>query len=109
MIEESETFLDGGKLPCILVESKIDLLENSKDGEESLAQFAKDNDFCGWFRTSAKTGQNVSESINFLIKLIIQRMKDMKEKNISLDNTRDTIILKNESNSKKEPEPKKCC
>ena len=109
LVDESETFLDGGKLPCILVENKIDLLENPKDGEENLEQFAKDNEFCGWFRTSAKTGHNISESIGFLIKLIIQRMKDMKNKNIEEDFTRDTIILKDKSESNIETKPKKCC
>ena len=109
LVDESETFLDGGKLPCILVENKIDLLENPKDGEENLEQFAKDNGFCGWFRTSAKTGYNISESIGFLIKLIIQRMKDMKNKNIEEDFARDTIILKDKSESNKKEKPKKCC
>ena len=31
MVEESEKFLDGGKLPCLLVENKIDLLEEYRE------------------------------------------------------------------------------
>ena len=101
--------MDGGKLPCLLVENKIDLLEDLDDGKENLNKFAKDNDFCGCFRTSAKTGFNIKESMDFLIKLIIQRMKDIKELNVEETFTRETIIIKDKSSFIKQPEPKKCC
>ena len=109
MVEESEKFLDGGKLPCLLVENKIDLLEEPNDGKESLNQFAKDNDFCGCFRTSAKTGFNIKESMVFFIKLIIEKMKDIKELDVDETFTRDTITIKDKSSFIKKPEPKKCC
>ncbi len=47
---------------------------------DTLEQFAKENEFCGCFRTSAKTGYNISESMEFLIKTIIKRMEDMQSK-----------------------------
>ena len=100
--------MDGGKLPCLLVENKIDLLEDQDDGKETLNQFAKDNEFCGCFRTSAKTGFNIKESMDFFIKLIIQKMKDVKE-NVEETFTRDTIIINDKSSFIKKPEPKKCC
>ena len=101
--------MDGGKLPCLLVENKIDLLEDQDDGKENLNQFAKANDFCGCFRTSAKTGYNIKESMDFLIKLIIQRMKEIKELNVEETFTRETITIKDKSSFIKQPEPKKCC
>ena len=108
-IEESETFIDGGKIPCILVENKIDLLEDQKEGEENLLEFAKNSDYCGCFRTSAKTGKNVSESMNFLIKLILKRIKDIGEKDISEEHKRETIKLESERSSKKDTKSNKCC
>ena len=66
-------------MPCVLVENKADLLEGEPD-ETELNDFAKNNDFCGCFRTSAKTGLNISESMEFLIKNIIKRMEDMQSK-----------------------------
>ena len=78
-MDDIETFLDGGKIPFLLVENKVDLLDGDKE-DHNLDEFAKNNDFYGCFRTSAKTGLNVSQSMEFLIKNIIKRMEDMKEK-----------------------------
>ena len=96
-------------MPCILVENKVDLLEDQKEGEESLLEFAKNSDFCGCFRISAKTGKNVSESMNFLIKLILKRIKDIGEKDISEEHKRETIKLESERSSKKDTKSNKCC
>jgi small GTP-binding protein len=77
-VDECATFLDGGRIPCILVENKIDLLsDNSDDGD--LNSFSEKNDFIGCFRASAKTGENINESMEFLIKNIIKRMEDMNK------------------------------
>ena len=66
-VDEVTTFLDGGKLPCILMESKVDLLDNEDaDNTKELEEFAKNNGFDGCFRTSAKTGKNVNEAMNYL-------------------------------------------
>ena len=67
-------------MPCLLVENKADLLENGEEEDPSLQEFAQNNEFCGCFRTSAKTGLNISESMEFLIKAIIKRMEDMSSK-----------------------------
>ena len=79
-VDEAATFLDGGKLPCLLVENKVDLLDNAEEEDATLQEFATSNEFCGCFRTSAKTGLNISESMEFLIKTIIKRMEDMASK-----------------------------
>ena len=63
-----------------LVENKVDLTDNGEGEDSSLNEFCKENDFCGCFRTSAKTGLNISESMEFLIKTIIKRMEDMQNK-----------------------------
>ena len=72
-IDEAALFLDGGKLPCLLVENKVDLVDFKDDS--SLQKFANKNKFCGAFRTSSKTGFNVCESMEYLIRNIIQRME----------------------------------
>ena len=79
-VDEAATFLDGGKIPCLLVENKVDLLEDAEAEDPSLQDFAQQNEFCGCFRTSAKTGTNIAESMDFLIKTIIKRMEDMSSK-----------------------------
>ena len=80
-VDEVATFLDGGKLPCLLVENKADLLEGDNfEKSPELEEFGSNNGFCGSFRTSAKTGLNINESMEYLIKNIIQRMESMQSK-----------------------------
>ena len=93
-MDEVAAFLDGDKIPSLLVENKADLLDEYKE-DHNLEEFVKNYEFCGGFRTSAKTGSNVSESMEFLIKNIIKRMEDMKEKNGSevFSSGRQTVSL----------------
>ena len=75
-VDDVESFKDGKPLPTILIENKADLLpENERDNIENLKSFAKSNNFTAGFRTSAKTGLNITESMDFLIKNIISRLK----------------------------------
>lgn len=67
-------------MPCLLVENKVDLVDNQEIECPELQEFAQNGEFCGCFRTSAKTGVNISESMEFLIKTIIKRMEDMQSK-----------------------------
>ena len=47
---------------------------------DKLKEFSETNGFNGYFRTSAKTGQNVSESMEFIIKEIISKLEEMSLK-----------------------------
>ena len=52
-MEQIRIFFDGGKMPCILVENKADLLDkNEIDNTQELEEFAECNG--GYFRTSVK-------------------------------------------------------
>ena len=64
-----------GNQKC-LNEIKCDNAEKNPELEE----FGNSNGFCGSFRTSAKTGLNINESMEYLIKNIIQRMEAMQSK-----------------------------
>lgn len=75
---------DGGKIPCILVENKIDLLPEIKPGskyENDLNIFCEESEIDKSFLVSCKTGKNIVESMEFLVKEIIKRMKLNEEKN----------------------------
>lgn len=93
----------------MLVENKVDLLDDPKENEESLIEFTKQEDFCGCFLTSAKTGKNISESMEFLIKLIIERLKNMEDNNISNQNSRETLKLEPEENVRRGQRSGRCC
>ena len=87
-IDEVATFLDKGKIPCILLENKVDLLENEKKDDPELIEFVTKNKFDGVFRTSAKTGLNIDESIKFLILNIFKRYENMHVKILNKQNIR---------------------
>ena len=90
-VDEVARFLDGGKLPCILVESKGDILKgymNKYYFEEKIKNFAKENGFDDGFLGSSKTGKNIIESFDFLIGKIIERMELMQSKGFDVFKTR---------------------
>ena len=92
-VDEVATFLDGGKLPCLLVENKADLIDDSNaENCPELEQFGTNNGFCGSFRTSAKTGLNINEAMNYLIKNIIQRMEAMQSKEGEVFKTERNVV-----------------
>lgn len=72
---------NGQKLPCILVANKYDLVEEndklSQFNDNELDEFCSNNQFIGWFYISAKTGMNIKQSFNTLIKRIIHNKKKM--------------------------------
>ena len=95
-IDGETTFLDGGKIPCILFESKCDLLEDQDIYEEEIKKFAKENGFDNGFLGSSKTGKNINESFEYLLNEIIERMKFMKNKeddNSEKSNSKENKIL----------------
>ena len=75
-------------MPCILVENKSDLLPEDKVNDlVSLKGFANANNFLASFRTSAKTGYNINESMTYLIENILQRMSAISPKEANKDRT----------------------
>jgi GTPase Era involved in 16S rRNA processing len=92
-VDNSNTFFKDSKIPCILVESKVDLLPvDEQDKIDELKQFSDENGFNGCFRTSAKTGKNVSESMEFLVKEIIKKLEEYHSK--ERDSTKDRNSVK---------------
>jgi len=113
-VDEAAQFLDGGKIPCLLVENKVDLLDNPDLDDSSLKQFAEQDEFCGCFRTSAKTGLNINESMEFLIRTIIQRMEAMQSKGTEVFTTeRKSVALDpekhNQAATAKRKKDSGCC
>ena len=91
-MDETEKFLDGGNIPCVLVENKVDLLPPGEaENVVSLKGFASANNFIASFRTSAKTGFNIHESISYLIDVILQRLSAVSSKDFSTD--RNSVTL----------------
>ena len=111
---ESE-FIDGEKLPFLLIQNKIDLVNNEKLEEikEKSKNIAEENNFIGYFLTSAKNNIGIDEAMNFIIENIIQRLeKYSTEGNYVFEDTQrhDTIQLDDsETESSNNNKKKQCC
>jgi Ras-related protein Rab-7L1 len=94
-VDESARFLDGGILPSVLVENKIDLVEEDVAKEETeIKKFAEENKYIGYFRTSVKMGIGVDECMEFLIANILDRIeKCSKEGTNTLEKDRKSLVL----------------
>ena len=114
-VDETTKFLDGTNIPAILVRNKIDLLENedNNDDEEEMKEFCEKNSFLRCFKTSAKTGTNIDESMNFLISTIFDKMEALaKNGNNPFEQDRPSIVIvknKHTDNNNKENNPMGCC
>ena len=100
-LDDSELFADGGKLPNILIQNKSDLLSNNEVKDiTKLEEFSRNNHFDACFKTSAKTGYNINESMEKLIDIIIKRINALSEK--EMNSNRNTVSIDPENHSEKD-------
>ena len=113
-VDETARFVDGTNIPSILIRNKIDLLENeeNKDDEEEMKEFCEKNSFLRCFKTSAKTGTNIDEAMNFLISTIIDKMESLTQSGANpFEKDRKSMVLQSNkhSESNKESSQNGCC
>ena len=100
-VDESTRFIDGEILPSVLVQNKIDLVEEDalKD-EEEIKKFAEENKFIGYYRTSVKMGVGVDECMEFLISNILERIaKCSKQGENPLQTDRQDLVLEHKKSN----------
>jgi small GTP-binding protein len=110
VIDENSTFMDGTELPIILIGNKIDLLKNREElvnptSESELREFSKKNKFAECFRTSAKEGVNINESMNYLIGTVVKKLLNLGPDGIKSKKEVNNIKL----DAKKGEKKKSCC
>ena len=113
-VDETARFLDGTNIPSILIRNKIDLLENedNNDDEEEMKEFCEKNKFLRCFKTSAKTGTNIDEAMNFLISTIFNKMEALVQSgNNPFEKYRKSLVLQSSKHSEnnKENNGMGCC
>ena len=81
-VDENSFFLNTKeKIPCFLIENKIDLVdEDTVKNISDLSEFSQTNNFSGFYRTSAKTGENVDFIMNSIISYIINKLEEYSKK-----------------------------
>ena len=71
-IDSNVRSCDKSRVPCIIIENKIDLLpKEAQMNDTTLKEFSSDNEFYSSFRVSVKDGINRKESMECLLKEII--------------------------------------
>lgn len=104
-IEDNSTFIDDSALPIMLIDNKYDIIEEKQNvySDKEIEDFSNKNNFIKSFRTSAKTGMNVIESMEYLIKFIINKINKIDTK--KLKNKKDFILIQSTKKKKKNS----CC
>ena len=101
-VDETTKFIDDSNIPAILIRNKVDLLEenNDNDDEKMIKEFCEKNSFLRCFKTSAKTGTNIEEAMNFLISNIIDRMDKIAQSGSNpFEKQRESLVLQKSKNS----------
>ena len=78
VMNQEGIFPDGQKLPFVLVQNKIDLIEEKmelEDIEEKTKNVAENNDFIKYYMASVKENINIEEAMTFLIGNIVDRLE----------------------------------
>ena len=116
-VDETTKFIDDTNIPAILLRNKVDLLDennsnNNDDDEEMIKDFYEKNKFLRCFKTSAKTGTNIEEAMNFLISNIIDKMEKITSSGSNpFEKPRESLVLekKKHSEDNKENNGGACC
>ena len=115
VVYEESAFIDGDKLPFILIQNKIDLIKNDEEYLNIVmndAQKLVDNgDFIGYYMASVKENINIDEPIKFLIDNIIDRLEKYQKglnHDLTENKARNTYRLEN-SNKKEKNKKDGCC
>ena len=113
IMNKESVFVDGEKLPFVLVQNKIDLIEEKKDLDEienKTKELSEQNEFVKYYLTSVKENVNVEETMNYLIGNIIDRLEEYAKKGGEVFNDqrkRSNITLRASSNAK--DKKSNCC
>ena len=64
-----------GDLPIVLFGNKVDLVKKKDLDDPKVKKIIKEKDFLGYYKTSAKTGENVFSAFQAIIKNIKKNRK----------------------------------
>lgn len=84
-VDSKCTLEDGSPIPCMLLANKCDLPNRQVDQLE-IEKLYKEHNFTGWTETSAKEGLMVTDSMRFLVDVM------MKQKNYREDDSSESSL-----------------
>jgi small GTP-binding protein len=66
-----------GEIPVVLFANKVDLITNDSIDEGKIQDIVEEYNFLGYYFTSAKTGEGVTDAFNALINKLYNTSKDL--------------------------------
>ena len=96
---------DMGEIPIIIIGNKIDCKDEREVNFKEAENFWKEQGY-PYFETSAKTGENIEDTIKFLVKKVMDIKSGIKDDN--KEKNENIKIDKNDGNNMKNDEAKKC-
>ena len=110
-VEENSVFLNTkDKIPCFLIENKIDLVDDdTKKDISELSEFSENNKYSGFYRTSAKTGENVDSIMDSIIAYIINKLDEFQKQGNKIEQRKSVFELEKKENENKEKKSDDCC
>jgi len=66
-----------GSIPVVIFGNKVDLIDKKNLDESAIQEFIKENNFLGYYFTSAKTGKGVINAFNAIIDELYDKFKDL--------------------------------
>ncbi|OMJ77105.1 hypothetical protein SteCoe_23377 [Stentor coeruleus] len=106
MVDDQTRLPDGREIPTVVCLNKTDLIEDTKKhSSNELQSFANQKGFLSIYYTSNKTGENVNQALDTLIKeLISYKLPDTSS---SVENK--VIKIANDISTRSSNKKKKCC
>lgn len=116
-VEDEIKFTDGGNIPFLLVQNKVDLVEDGikRDSLETETKgFSRSYKFVNYFLTSAKTKDNCEEAIEFFMDHVSRRLMnylDGGNEDINTMEHRGTMSISKRGSVpvEEQKKKKKCC
>ncbi len=65
-----------GDIPIVLFGNKVDLVKKKDLDDSNVQKVIDEKDFLGYYKTSAKTGENVFSAFQAIIKNLYQKFKE---------------------------------
>ena len=114
VVNDESQFIDGEKLPFVLIQNKIDLINDKNELDEIENQtknISENNGFTKYYMASVKENINIDESMQYLIANIIERLENYAAVGNEVfedQKQRDTLQL-NRHSSVRSRKKEKCC
>lgn len=96
-VDSKCTLNDGSPIPCMLLANKCDLPHRQVDQLE-IEKLYKEHNFTGWTETSAKEGLMVTDSMRFLVDVMMKQKDSLED-----DSTESSLRLSHADLEKPDP------